>query len=260
MVETSLFEGRRVCSHPMSALSSNSLSSGLGGGAVCKNNDKGKYLVSMVGEETPETQSMISSDDSESVQPAAVGRSCLPDGGGGGTTMENGREYELGDGREGLLFASEKDSVISSNVGETSLRTGCYGIGSRHTSWNSLHEDDHTFAFQLHEKKPSVRTAPFTCMTLTAWCRMMWLFRKDVKWWRYKWPILFTTFICILTSVATIVEEVLVWWWPTIRGHIRPIERPVFILGHYRSGTTMLHHILASDEEQFTFTSNRHCV
>ncbi len=242
----------------MPATSSNSLALGLEGRGGYKSNDKGKRLVSMVGEETPETQSMTSSDGSEPVAAAAVGRYYLPEGGGGGT-MENEREYGLGDGREELMFGPEENDVISSAVGEAGLRMECERTTS-HGACNSFHSDDHSFAFQLHEKKPSVRTAPFTCMTFTAWCRMMWLFRKDVKWWRYKWPILFTTFICILTSLAAMVEEVLVWWWPTFRGYIKPIQRPVFLLGHYRSGTTILHQILANDEEQFTFTSNRHCV
>ncbi len=214
-----------------------------------KSNDKDKRFTSMVGEETPETQSLISSEEYESVVAAAVGRYSLPEEGGRGA-LKNER---------GLFFESEECDVTSSASGEMGMRVECEGTTSR-GGYKSLQSDDHTFAFQLHEKKPSVRTAPFTCMTLPAWCRMMWLFRKDVKWWRYKWPILFTTFICILTSIAAMVEEVFVWWWPTVRGHLRPVQRPVFILGHYRSGTTILHQILAQDEDEFTFTSNRHCV
>ncbi len=239
-------------------MSSSSAALCLGRGEGFKSTDKDKRLLSPVGQETPETQSASSSDASETVTAAAVRVCDLSEEGGGGTTKYE-RRCGLVDDREELFFESDENLSSSSNVGESGVRVECKETTS-HGERTHLTTDDRTFAFQLHKKKPSVRTAPFSCMTLTAWFRMMWVFRKDVKWWKYKWPILFTTFICILTTLAAILEEVLVWWWPTVRGHIKPVQKPVFILGHYRSGTTILHQFLSQDEEQFTFTSNRHCM
>ncbi len=227
----------------------------LGRGEEFKSTDKGRRLTSTVGEETPETQSVTSSDTSETIEAAAVG-SCHPSKEGGPINGERG--YGLVDS-QGLIIESSDEKISTERfVGASDLRVKCEENLSLGECTPKL--DDSSFAFRLLEKKPSVRSAPFTCMTLTAWLRMIWVFRKDVKWWAYRWPILFTTFICILTSMASIVEEVLVWWWPTVRGHIKPVHKPLFILGHYRSGTTLMHHIITHDEDQFIYTANRHCM
>jgi hypothetical protein len=118
----------------------------------------------------------------------------------------------------------------------------------------------HMLPFELERCPPKLRTAPFTSMTFFSWCRLLFVFRKDVRWCVHFWPILFTTFITLLTSLGWLVEEIFVWMWPTLRGKVTKVQKPVFILGHYRSGTTLLHNVLCLDEEQFQFCSNRHCI
>ncbi len=41
---------------------------------------------------------------------------------------------------------------------------------------------------------------------------------------------------------------------------VRISEPPLFILGHWRSGTTLLHYLLAQDDEQFTFANTYQVV
>ena len=67
----------------------------------------------------------------------------------------------------------------------------------------------------------------------------------------FYWPRALTV---TLFSLTTSVDA---WWeekrYGTAIARTKIVEQPIFILGHWRSGTTLLHNLLAEDTEQFAF-------
>ena len=84
-------------------------------------------------------------------------------------------------------------------------------------------------------------------MGLVNWIRFLWL-RPPVEWSRLP-AVASLTFTSAVNSLLDIIECA-IW-----SGRINRIElnpQPIFLLGHWRSGTTLLHNLLALDP-QFAF-------
>jgi hypothetical protein len=87
--------------------------------------------------------------------------------------------------------------------------------------------------------------------TLTNWLRLLWANRFAIDWC-YVPRALFVTFAALVSLPFRAYEQV------RFRRRIEatPIEKPpLFILGHWRSGTTYLHVLLAQDR-RFAYASN----
>jgi LPS sulfotransferase NodH len=87
---------------------------------------------------------------------------------------------------------------------------------------------------------------------LFAWLELLYVRRRHVDWLRYWQRVAFVTAIAVLNSALSVVEAIM---------HGRAIEkqkidpRPVFILGHPRTGTTLLHSLMALDDATFGYCS-----
>ena len=82
----------------------------------------------------------------------------------------------------------------------------------------------------------------------SAWAECLFRHRKHVEWRQYWQRVLFITMISLFNSLLGLVESML---------HGQSIERqrvhprPLFVLGHPRTGTTLLQAHLARDSEEF---------
>ncbi len=83
--------------------------------------------------------------------------------------------------------------------------------------------------------------------------------RQSVDWWRYKHRIIGLLLISVFNSFLSLMEYVYIVYLYAFKEtrHIIQLannddQPPVFILGHPRTGTTLLHSLLALDEERFT--------
>ena len=94
----------------------------------------------------------------------------------------------------------------------------------------------------------SFRNNAICGITLPAWLEVLWRRRQHVEWSVYWQRVAFISAIALFNSLLAIVESLL---------HGRAIARqrvhtrPLFILGHPRTGTTLLHNLLALDVETF---------
>jgi len=87
---------------------------------------------------------------------------------------------------------------------------------------------------------------------LLAWLELLYTRRRHVDWWSYWQRVAFVTAIATLNSLLAMVE----WVFYGRAIARQPINsRPVFILGHPRTGTTLLHSLMALDDELFGYCS-----
>ena len=87
---------------------------------------------------------------------------------------------------------------------------------------------------------------------LFAWVELVVTRRRSIEWWRYWQRVLFITFLASFNSCLAIVEYLL----HGRRYASYPIHpRPLFVLGHPRTGTTLLHNLLSRDSRNFIFCS-----
>ena len=81
---------------------------------------------------------------------------------------------------------------------------------------------------------------------LGQWLPLLWCYRAHVEWRAYWQRVAFVTILAGLNSLLASIEEVL-HGRSIARQRIHP--RPLFVLGHPRTGTTLLHSLLALDDE-----------
>lgn len=83
---------------------------------------------------------------------------------------------------------------------------------------------------------------------LGQWLALLWRFGHLIEWFGYWQRVLFVSILAVFNSMLALVEVVL-HGRAIARQRIHP--RPLFVLGHPRTGTTLLHSLLALDHEQF---------
>jgi hypothetical protein len=87
---------------------------------------------------------------------------------------------------------------------------------------------------------------------------LLWEKVYSVDWFRYKARITCLFLVSLFQSLLELVESIYIFVWlrPIFR-HLQSFEEepPLFVLGHPRTGTTLLHSLLALDEERFTTCS-----
>ena len=121
--------------------------------------------------------------------------------------------------------------------------------------------DSHPIAaILLHPHTPqdflSFKANILSGITLSAWLRILVGATGSIHWLRYTPRVLFLTALATWNSLLAFVETVL---------HGRSIAsattntRPVFILGHPRTGTTHLFNLMALDAQRFNTCTTFHC-
>jgi omega-hydroxy-beta-dihydromenaquinone-9 sulfotransferase len=97
---------------------------------------------------------------------------------------------------------------------------------------------------------PSQRSARLWCphiwdgCNFGAWLRLLALNRFRVSW-RWWWLAILITMMSVAHSVLSLIQRL--WYGRRIdRTELR--QQPIFILGHWRTGTTLLHELLIRDE------------
>lgn len=87
---------------------------------------------------------------------------------------------------------------------------------------------------------------------IDVWLRLLFrpLARVQPKYWPRLGVVLFSS---ILATLVTLPERMVLGLWLKLTPH-KPekLPGPVFVLGHYRSGTTHLHYLLDCDPQLFT--------
>ena len=119
----------------------------------------------------------------------------------------------------------------------------------------------------------ALKNNPMSGITFFRLCHLLSSKRKSIDWWRYKHRILALFCMSILNSYLSLLEYLYIHIILMMNPHTRSLVRqakmdhissyssysyssskaPVFILGHPRTGTTLLHSLLALDDERFTF-------
>ncbi|OQR99903.1 hypothetical protein ACHHYP_04001 [Achlya hypogyna] len=94
----------------------------------------------------------------------------------------------------------------------------------------------------------STQNNPMCGITLPQWTSVLWTHGRLIEW-RYVPRAVFLTFSSIFTGLLGLIE---VLWYPYYVIDAEPLpEDPVFIIGHPRTGTTLLHNLLAADTRTF---------
>jgi len=98
----------------------------------------------------------------------------------------------------------------------------------------------------------STKNNPMCGICLPQWISILRKRRHQIDWSTY-WPrLLFISFMSILNSTMGMLDH-LIYGREVENVVINP--KPVFILGHPRTGTTLIHSLLALDSDQFSYCS-----
>jgi len=95
------------------------------------------------------------------------------------------------------------------------------------------------------------------------WMRLVWKFKHCIDWKEYSFRVGFVSCLSIINSCLSTIEFII--FGNKIRQTIQEVSRnsdkehPVFILGHPRSGTTLLHNLISFDSDQF-YICNTFCA
>ena len=109
--------------------------------------------------------------------------------------------------------------------------------------------------YKIHPKhQKSVKNNILSGITLGCWISLLWRRAAVIEWACY-WPrICFLSFMACVNSVVGCVE----WALYSRAWRAQPLPKaPVFILGHPRTGTTLLHNMLSRDQDKFIYCSER---
>lgn len=111
-------------------------------------------------------------------------------------------------------------------------------------------------------RRSTLKNNPMSGMTSPHLCRLLFYEKfSSIHWWRYKARILCLLGVSLFNSVLSMVEWLYIKaFLGTVFSHVEQDDQPpLFILGHPRSGTTLLHSLIAQDTERFctcsTFTA-----
>ncbi|EGD72821.1 hypothetical protein PTSG_12190 [Salpingoeca rosetta] len=108
--------------------------------------------------------------------------------------------------------------------------------------------DDDLFTFTPKHMDSTLKLNFMGGVLLWNWIRFLWRFRSIITWRVYWRRILAVTFASIVSTAFAIIE------WILNGAKIRNAainKRPVFVLGHPRSGTTLLHNLLSENTTDF---------
>ena len=97
----------------------------------------------------------------------------------------------------------------------------------------------------------STKNNPMCGITFWKWLGILLKYFRYVEW-QYLPRTLFITILSIVNSLLCMIEHFL--YWNRIQ-EVQLADDPVFIIGHPRTGTTLIHNLLSDDTENFYFCS-----
>ena len=104
-----------------------------------------------------------------------------------------------------------------------------------------------------------LKNNPMSGIMFSPFIKLLFLKRKSVDWFRYKHRICALIFMGIFNSSLSIIESLYIAYLHCFKETRELIlkakmddQAPVFVLGHPRTGTTLLHSLLALDVERFS--------
>lgn len=95
----------------------------------------------------------------------------------------------------------------------------------------------------------SLKNNPMCGVTLTQWIRIAGSMMRYIDL-KYIPRAIFITFLSIVNTLLAIVEY---FFYQSKINNVTLRDDPIFIVGHPRTGTTLLHNLLAMDERHFFF-------
>src|SRR5262249_27456922 len=90
---------------------------------------------------------------------------------------------------------------------------------------------------------------------LFAWLRLLLRNRFDFSW-RYLYVVLIVTWVSAIHTLLRYVQDA---WYGSRVDRPRLPDDPIFILGHWRTGTTLLHELLIRDPRH-TYPNYYQCL
>ncbi|KDO22369.1 hypothetical protein SPRG_11321 [Saprolegnia parasitica CBS 223.65] len=107
--------------------------------------------------------------------------------------------------------------------------------------------DDGLFHFE-QKHVFSTQNNPMCGITLPQWLAILSAHGRHIEW-PYLLRVAFLTLSSLFTFSLGLIESL---WYPSHVIDAIPLpEDPVFVIGHPRTGTTLLHNLLASDDDSF---------
>lgn len=116
-------------------------------------------------------------------------------------------------------------------------------------SFDQCSSTDEAFTYEFQPKfQKSTKNNPMSGICLFAWIEICFKRWRQIDFMTY-WPrFLMISFLSMFNSLLACVESLM---FESLIRQTTPNPRPVFILGHPRTGTTLLHSLMALDEDQF---------
>eukprot|EP00908_Phaeocystis_cordata_P003181 Transcript_13474.p1 GENE.Transcript_13474~~Transcript_13474.p1 ORF type:complete len:384 (-),score=144.34 Transcript_13474:60-1211(-) len=105
---------------------------------------------------------------------------------------------------------------------------------------------DDTPRFHSDSQRWSFQNNAICGICLGQWAALLWHFWRHIEWRAYWQRVVFVSALAVFNSLLALVEHAL-YGRAIARQRIHP--RPLFVLGHPRTGTTLLHSLLALDDE-----------
>jgi hypothetical protein len=134
--------------------------------------------------------------------------------------------------------------------------------GFDHQSLSSSSSDNDDLLFVNPEtaehRRSTLKNNPMSGMTFPRLCRLLLIEKiHSIDWWRYKNRILCLFGVSLFNSFLSTMEWIYIkCCLQHVFQHVQQDEQPpLFVLGHPRTGTTLLHSLLAQDESRFTTCS-----
>lgn len=113
-----------------------------------------------------------------------------------------------------------------------------------------------------HILRSALKNNPMSGVTFSSLIRLLYKKRRSIDWWRYKHRILGLMCMSMVNSFLSFVESAYVIYLfcfketrECIIQAITDDQPPVFIIGHPRTGTTLLHNMLSLDDDRFAFAT-----
>ena len=110
----------------------------------------------------------------------------------------------------------------------------------------------------LDHRRSGLKNNALSGITFPRLVRLLWTRRTSVDWKRYAFRISCLVSISIFNSILSFIEVVYLRILLNKQYDFQELDDPVFVLGHPRTGTTLLHSLLALDSDQF-YICNTFC-
>ena len=105
-------------------------------------------------------------------------------------------------------------------------------------------------------RQSTLKNNPLAGITFPRLIKLLWTKRVSIDFFRYKARIATLLCVSVFHSFLEVVESIYIFCFlRSIFKHVKSIDHedlpPLFVLGHPRTGTTLLHTLLSLDTDRF---------